>query len=79
MCEGNSLDIKKKKKEARTGCVRETPHIKKEASIGYVKKLPISRNVKRVIFEEMFQFRFSISDFYLCVLFVFVLLRRAFF
>jgi len=32
MCEGNSLDKKerKKNKEAGTGCVRETPHIKKK-------------------------------------------------
>ncbi len=37
MCKGNSLDKneknekrKKEEEEARTGCVRETPHIKKK-------------------------------------------------
>ena len=38
MCEGNSLD----KKEARIGCVRETPQIKKEeeAIMGCVRETP---------------------------------------
>ena len=29
MCKRNSPDLKKRKKEASTGCVRETPQIKK--------------------------------------------------
>ena len=61
-------------------CKRNSPH-KKEASMVCVKKLPIQRNVKRVIFEKMCQFRF-----YLPVaisvsrdLFVFVLFCKTFF
>ena len=38
---------------------------KKEANIGCVKKLPMERNVKRLTFEQMCQFRFSLC---LCLL-----------
>ena len=48
-----------------------SPH-KKETSMGCVKELPMEKNVKRLIFEEMCQFWFS------CDLFVFVLFCGAF-
>ena len=32
MCKRNALERKKEKKKASTGCVRETPHDKNEAS-----------------------------------------------
>ena len=67
MSEGNSLD---KKRSQDRMCKRNFPH-KKEASMGCVKTLP--RNIERVIFEQMCQFRYSLH-FYVCVSrFVFVL------
>ena len=40
MCMRNSPDLKKERKEASMGCVRETPHIKMKPVEDVQKKLP---------------------------------------